>query len=74
MYILSLHPLVSIHLFAREMSFDITYWMDIDAAGYLNIINQMKELISRAGKKAYTLVMGRPNPAKLANFPEVKFD
>ncbi|XP_059655042.1 uncharacterized protein LOC132302174 isoform X2 [Cornus florida] len=23
-----------------------------------------------AGKKAYTLVMGRPNPAKLANFPE----
>lgn len=35
------------------------------------MINQMKELISEAGKKAYTLVMGRPNPAKLANFPEV---
>jgi len=33
----------------------------------------MKELITAAGKKAYTLVMGRPNPAKLANFPEVKF-
>ncbi|CAK9174467.1 unnamed protein product [Ilex paraguariensis] len=30
----------------------------------------MKELIIGAGKKAYTLVMGRPNPAKLANFPE----
>ncbi|KAM7278318.1 hypothetical protein ACFE04_005452 [Oxalis oulophora] len=40
------------------------------AAGYLHMIHQMKELITRAGKKAYTLIMGRPNPAKLANFPE----
>ncbi|XP_008454038.1 uncharacterized protein LOC103494584 isoform X1 [Cucumis melo] len=39
-------------------------------AGYLHIIHQMKELITGAGKKAYTLVMGKPNPAKLANFPE----
>ncbi|XP_042501295.1 2-(3-amino-3-carboxypropyl)histidine synthase subunit 2 isoform X2 [Macadamia integrifolia] len=39
-------------------------------AGYLHMIHQMKELITGAGKKAYTLVMGRPNPAKLANFPE----
>lgn len=31
----------------------------------------MKELIEKAGKKCYTIVMGRPNPAKLANFPEV---
>ncbi|KAG0490509.1 hypothetical protein HPP92_007372 [Vanilla planifolia] len=38
--------------------------------GYLRIINQMKELIEGAGKKSYTLVMGRPNSAKLANFPE----
>lgn len=43
----------------------------IYVAGYLHIIHQMKELITGAGKKAYTLVMGRPNPAKLANFPEV---
>jgi diphthamide biosynthesis enzyme Dph1/Dph2-like protein len=42
-----------------------------DAAGYLHIIEQMKELIRAAGKKSYTLVMGRPNSAKLANFPEV---
>ncbi|KAL5560549.1 hypothetical protein UlMin_036760 [Ulmus minor] len=42
----------------------------LGVAGYLNMINQMKELISTAGKKAYTLVMGKPNPAKLANFPE----
>lgn len=38
------------------------------------MIDKMKELITAAGKKAYTLVMGRPNPAKLANFPEVNFD
>lgn len=31
----------------------------------------MKNLIKAAGKKSYTLVMGRPNSAKLANFPEV---
>ncbi|KAL5576263.1 hypothetical protein UlMin_017962 [Ulmus minor] len=42
----------------------------LGVAGYLHMINQMKELISTAGKKAYTLVMGKPNPAKLANFPE----
>ncbi|POO02012.1 Diphthamide synthesis DHP [Trema orientale] len=42
----------------------------LGVAGYLHMINQMKELIAAAGKKAYTLVMGRPNPAKLANFPE----
>jgi diphthamide biosynthesis protein 2 len=33
----------------------------------------MKELIKAAGKKSYTLVMGRPNSAKLANFPEVHY-
>ncbi|KAK3011132.1 hypothetical protein RJ639_012857 [Escallonia herrerae] len=42
----------------------------LGVAGYLHMIHQMKELITAAGKKAYTLVMGRPNPAKLANFPE----
>lgn len=42
----------------------------LGVAGYLHMIHQMKELITAAGKKAYTLVMGKPNPAKLANFPE----
>lgn len=42
----------------------------LGVAGYLRMINQMKELTAAAGKKAYTLVVGRPNPAKLANFPE----
>ncbi|CAL5417751.1 unnamed protein product [Camellia sinensis] len=42
----------------------------LGVAGYLHMINQMKELITKAGKKVYTPVMGKPNPAKLANFPE----
>ncbi|XP_024984091.1 2-(3-amino-3-carboxypropyl)histidine synthase subunit 2 [Cynara cardunculus var. scolymus] len=42
----------------------------LGVAGYLSVIHQIKEMITRAGKKAYTLVMGKPNPAKLANFPE----
>ncbi|CAN1246609.1 2-(3-amino-3-carboxypropyl)histidine synthase subunit 2 [Linum grandiflorum] len=42
----------------------------LGVAGYLNMIRQMKDLITAAGKKVYTFVMGRPNPAKLANFPE----
>ena len=27
---------------------------------------------ARAGKKTYTVLMGKPAPAKLANFPEVE--
>ncbi|KAG6664558.1 2-(3-amino-3-carboxypropyl)histidine synthase subunit 2 isoform X1 [Carya illinoinensis] len=42
----------------------------LGVAGYLHMIHQMKDLITGAGKKVYTLVVGRPNPAKLANFPE----
>lgn len=42
----------------------------LGVAGYLHMIHQMKELVTKAGKKAYTIVVGRPNPAKLANFPE----
>ncbi|KAI3448705.1 hypothetical protein Pfo_005370 [Paulownia fortunei] len=42
----------------------------LGSAGYLHMIHQMRELITKAGKKSYTFVMGRPNPAKLANFPE----
>ncbi|KAL2936695.1 2-(3-amino-3-carboxypropyl)histidine synthase subunit 2 [Bienertia sinuspersici] len=44
----------------------------LGVAGYLHMIHQMKELVTKAGKKVYMLVVGRPNPAKLANFPEVE--
>ncbi|KAL6513261.1 hypothetical protein OROGR_020747 [Orobanche gracilis] len=45
----------------------------LGAVGYLDMIHKMVELITKAGKKSYTLVMGRPNPAKLANFLDVMF-
>ncbi|KFU96354.1 Diphthamide biosynthesis protein 2, partial [Chaetura pelagica] len=31
----------------------------------------LRELLCRAGKRSYTLAVGKPNPAKLANFLEV---
>ncbi|PKA56256.1 hypothetical protein AXF42_Ash011186 [Apostasia shenzhenica] len=42
----------------------------LGVAGFLDLIKQMKDLIEGTGKKSYTLIMGRPNSAKLANFPE----
>ncbi|KAF3789919.1 Diphthamide biosynthesis protein 2 [Nymphaea thermarum] len=42
----------------------------LGVAGYLNMIHQIKDLIKSTGKKSYTFVVGRPSPAKLANFPE----
>lgn len=38
---------------------------------YLSAIDHLKRLIRAAGKKPYTLVVGKPNVAKLANFQEV---
>ncbi|XP_061860043.1 2-(3-amino-3-carboxypropyl)histidine synthase subunit 2 [Colius striatus] len=40
-------------------------------AGYLTLLQRLRELVRRAGKRSYTLAVGKPNPAKLANFPEV---
>jgi diphthamide biosynthesis protein 2 len=42
----------------------------LSSAGYLSVIKRLRSIISAAGKKSYTFVMGKPNPAKLANFPE----
>lgn len=42
----------------------------LSSAGYLTVIKRLRSIISAAGKKSYTFVMGKPNPAKLANFPE----
>ena len=38
---------------------------------YLAVINHLKTLLKRAGKKSYTFVVGKLNVAKLANFMEV---
>lgn len=43
----------------------------LGVANYLTIIEQLKETISRAGKKSYMFAMGKLNVAKLANFLEI---
>ena len=43
----------------------------LGAAGYKNVIQQLRMAAKNADKKTYTLLMGKPSPAKLANFPEI---
>lgn len=43
----------------------------LGVADYLDIIQQLKETIRRAGKKSYMFAMGKLNVAKLANFLEI---
>ncbi|XP_038039238.1 2-(3-amino-3-carboxypropyl)histidine synthase subunit 2 [Anas platyrhynchos] len=43
----------------------------LGVAGYLEVLQHLRQLLRRAGKRSYTLAVGKPNPAKLANFPEV---
>ncbi len=40
-------------------------------AHYLDVIEQLKKLITGAGKKYYVFVVGKLNVAKLANFQEI---
>ncbi|KAM5350618.1 hypothetical protein ACJ41O_007123 [Fusarium nematophilum] len=44
----------------------------LSVANYLSSINLLREKIARADKKSYTVVVGKLNPAKLANFAEVE--
>ncbi len=41
------------------------------ANGYKESINALRVAATKADKKTYTLLMGKPSPAKLANFPEI---
>lgn len=43
----------------------------LGAAGYGNALRTLRQAAQKAGKKTYTLLMGKPSPAKLANFPEI---
>ena len=43
----------------------------LGVAGYLGVIERLRQLARDAGKKTYTMMMGKPNPQKLANFAEV---
>lgn len=38
---------------------------------YLKIITMMKDILKQKNKKSYILSIGKINPVKLANFPEV---
>ncbi|NXY91684.1 DPH2 synthase, partial [Alcedo cyanopectus] len=43
----------------------------LGVTGYLAVLRHLRELLRCAGKRSYTLAVGKPNPAKLANFLEV---
>ncbi|KAK3936862.1 major facilitator superfamily domain-containing protein [Diplogelasinospora grovesii] len=43
----------------------------LSVSNYLSSIDTIRKAISAAGKKSYTVVVGKLNPAKLANFAEV---
>jgi diphthamide biosynthesis protein 2 len=39
---------------------------------YQNVIDYVKDVVKKSGKKSYTFLVGKPNVPKLANFSEVK--
>lgn len=43
----------------------------LGAAGFCAAVAAVRALAIAAGKRPYTLLVGKPNPAKLANFPEL---
>ena len=43
----------------------------LGVSNYLDILNRLKVLIKKAGKKSYTFIVGKVNVAKLANFMEI---
>lgn len=43
----------------------------LSVKNYMTALAHVKDLIARAGKKAYTFVVGKVNAAKVANFSEV---
>ncbi|KAH6615745.1 putative diphthamide synthesis protein-domain-containing protein [Chaetomium sp. MPI-SDFR-AT-0129] len=43
----------------------------LSVSNYLESIDALRKQIAAAGKKSYTVVVGKLNPAKLANFAEV---
>ena len=43
----------------------------LGVAGFLDAVALVRRLARAAGKRTYTVLMGKPNPEKLANFPEM---
>ena len=44
----------------------------LSVKNYLHVADHVRSLVSKAGKKAYTFVVGKINPAKVANFSEIE--
>lgn len=44
----------------------------LSVKNFLHVSDHVKNLLTRAGKKAYTFVVGKINPAKVANFSEIE--
>jgi diphthamide biosynthesis protein 2 len=44
----------------------------LGVAGFRHVIARVRHLAQSAGKKTYTVLVGKPNPSKLANFPEIE--
>lgn len=44
----------------------------LSVSNYLTSIDILRRKIDKAGKKSYTIVVGKLNPAKLANFSEIE--
>ncbi|KIM87854.1 hypothetical protein PILCRDRAFT_263533 [Piloderma croceum F 1598] len=44
----------------------------LGVASYLPLISHIRQLLRQAHKKSYTISVGKLNPAKLANFPEIE--
>jgi diphthamide biosynthesis protein 2 len=44
----------------------------LSVSNYLSSIDLLRSKIAKAGKKSYTVVVGKLNPAKLANFGEIE--
>jgi diphthamide biosynthesis protein 2 len=43
----------------------------LSVKNYLETVTNIKQMISKAGKKSYTFVVGKVNAAKIANFSEI---
>lgn len=44
----------------------------LSVENFLGAIERVKKLAAYRGKRCYVFSIGKPNPAKLANFPEVR--
>lgn len=44
----------------------------LSVSNYMSSIDLLRSKIAKAGKKSYTVVVGKLNPAKLANFAEIE--